>query len=130
GRAKGRGGGRLGGVRAGGAGLIAARRIFGEIVAVRRVGAATTATADLREFARAAAATQLRLAQVVEDGRLPPQLGERRLPEIARGNRHVGTRRDVALRGDPAVVLAGRTGAVGVGLEERGRRIELIAGAA
>ena len=61
------------------AGLIAARGILGEVVAVRRVRAAAAAAADLRELAGPAAATEPGLAEVGEDaGRLPQLPQERR----------------------------------------------------
>src|SRR5438093_1466704 len=102
-----------------GPGRVAARGILREVVAVRRVSAAPAAATDLRELARPAAAAELRVAQVVEDRRPAPELGEARGPEVPRRHRHVGARRHVALGRDAAVVLPRGARAVGIVLEER-----------
>src|SRR5205814_5595101 len=108
-----------------GAGLVTARRVLREIVAVGRVGAAAAAAADLRELAGAAAPAELRLAEIVEDGCSAPQRAERGPAQAAGGHRHVGARRHVALGRDAAVVLPRRARAVGVVLEQRRGGVEL-----
>src|SRR5439155_27246397 len=101
------------------AGLVAARRILGQVIAVRGVGATAAAAADLRELAGAAAAAELGVAEILEHFGAAPEVGERPVAEVAGGHGHVRARRDVALGGDAAVVLAGGTGAVRVVLEQR-----------
>src|SRR3990172_8340720 len=72
-----------------------------------------------------AAPPEPRLPEVGEDLPALPQLGEARLPEVPGGDRHVRAGRHVPVRRDPAVVLAGGAGAVGVVREERRAGIEL-----
>ena len=109
-----------------GARLVPAGRVLGEIVAVGRVRAAAAAAAELAELARAAPAAERARAEVGEDLRLLPQLGEARLAKVPCRHRHVRARRDVPGGRDAAVVLAGRARAVRVVGEQRRRRIQLV----
>src|SRR5262249_56317536 len=87
-----------------GAGLIPARGVLRGVIAVRPIRAAATPAADLRELARAAAPAELGIAQVVEDRRRAPELGEPARSDVAGAHRHVGTGRDVAAWPDAAVL--------------------------
>jgi hypothetical protein len=110
--------------------LIAAGRILGQIVAGGGIGTAATATADLRELAATATPAKDGISQILEHLGVSPEVRERREPEVARGHRQVRTRRHVSVRGDAAVVLSRRTGAMGVVAEQRRRRIDLVDDAA
>src|SRR5262245_37167758 len=105
--------------------LIGAGGILGQIVTIRRVGAAAAAPTKPGKFARPATAAELGLSEVAEHGGLAPELGEGRLPEITGGDGHVRARSDVALGSDSTVVLAGGAGAVSVVLQERRFGVEL-----
>src|SRR5262249_11341751 len=111
-------------------GVITAPGVLREVIAVRRIRAAATAAAELRELAGAAAPTELGIAQVVEDRRRAPELGEPARSEIAGAHRHVGTGRDVAAWRDATVVLARRARAMRVVFQQRRRRVQLPQNAA
>src|SRR3990172_3019219 len=99
--------------------LVAASRGFRQVVPVGGIGPAATASADLGKLARPAPTAKVRVAEVVEDGGPFPDGREGLTSKVSRWNRHIGARRDISFRHDPAVMLAGRAAPLGVVLEQR-----------
>ncbi len=104
--------------------LVDTGRIFRHVVAARAVGPGTTPTTNRSVFTAAALSTERSLAQLTEHFRVVPHLGERRLAEIAGRERHIRTRRELAVWCYAPVLHAARA-ASGI-IENRRLRSALV----
>src|SRR6267154_3633733 len=102
-------------------GFVDARGIGGEDVALERERARAAAAAELLVLAPSAFAAERAFPQLAEQRRAAPDLTEALGAEVARHLGEIGTRRELAVGGDAAVLRA--TGTARLVIQERRRRI-------